>query len=207
MLSVSGGLRAADPKPLLARALEELLSVDGPTPEEVLGRIRKRLLELYKRDAFQSAVPHGIVVHLATSGEGLSFQFGPMGTALIARERVVLLHDDERIPALRVLGAKLERAFPKELLKNELLCAVTSLTELEPNGSASGTVAFNVPTGGAVVLMSRGAFPFNVPKQTTLEEWWSLDAGWRHGMEAMLVFVGDCPTLPLGVQQSIDRLS
>lgn len=193
MLSLSGGVRSADPTALLAEVVEALLRAATERGDDIFASmlsVRKHLCTLDSSGHLHEGLPHGVIMNISPDGEVVGWRLGPVGIAAVESGSVRLLHEDDRIPALERAGATLKGVIPDGLLNNKLLSRVTSLVQLNSEDHSVGAVPCSVPHDGAILLMSRGAFPFSPPgRPLLLEDWLALDAGWNYGLSGTLAWI------------------
>jgi hypothetical protein len=89
---------------------------------------------------------------------------------------------------LQNLGVRLENVVSPAILADPRVCAVSSLTQLDPSGP--GDFYEELPQDGSVLMMSRGMLPSSIPQQEVpLDVWSRLEAGWMHGLSGTLAHV------------------
>ena len=198
MLSVSGGIRHADPGSVLSDAIARLRSLardSNRSDDGQLAHVQAGLEALFNEGAFFEGVPNGALVQVSESGIIRARVFGPVGLAVVADGAVTLLHEDTRLPALREKGIDVSSVFPKSAFEDRLTQEVTALTDLGANGAVE---AGRLSPDAGLMILSRGAFPFCPPqKATPINEWWNLDAGHRHGMSGVVSVICNRDTDPM----------
>jgi len=192
-LSVSSGVVTPETN-ISPRSLAEqvLAGSEGEGNPARFACLRQRVWDLFEQDRFGRTVPHVMVAAMERPGVLRVWRAGPNGIAVLARGRVRLESEDLRVPALRGLGVDLSEVGSTFLRDDELLASVTDFTQLEPEESRHNEIELSVERGEAVLMLSRGAFPFAPPGGSEpAETWWSAEAGWRHGMSAYVVVVAN----------------
>lgn len=171
----------------LRNVADELLeAMEQSEPDAAISVLRDAVWRRFEAGAFDRGVPEVMAVVANRSGKLRAWRAGPNGVAQLTPTGVALASEDLRFGALKRLGVSLEARWTSDPLRAE----VSELTQLEPPHSAAQEL--QVDRGSGVLLCSRGALPFAAPSSgESPAAWCERDAGWRHGLGAMVLLIAE----------------
>lgn len=191
VLSASLGMTAEVTARLQDLADELAQAAAAAAPTDVINGIRDGVRAAVDGGRFGRGLPE-ILAAVVDPAFGLRlWRAGANAIGSAGRAGVRLVSEDLRFAALRRRGVELPGA-PRDPLVEE----VSALLQLDPPHDAPQRMAVRME-GGCILLLSRGAMPFGAPNVGEPgAAFWARDAGWRHGMGAVVLAIADAGARP-----------